>query len=430
MADAPFGALTGGTFATLLALALGASPMVVGLLAALPSLGALAPLVAAPWLHRMPVRRTALVGLGLGRVAWLVPLALLAAPPEWPRPWLFLASATLAAFASAAGGVGWLAWVSDLVPVRLRGRYFGRRGVATGVAAVVAGAAAGPLLDGRVAAYLPGGERGGFAVLLLVAIGFGVAGVAGLARVEGPAPAAPPEAPCLRGAIREIARGNLGRYVAFTFVWHLTLNVGGPFIPVFLVEDLGYSPTAVALLATVTTAATLATAQAWGRVADAGGNLRVMRLTGLAAATLPAWWIAIGQAPFVGLAAAAHVASGIAWGGFNLAAGNLSLALAPAGMRALALAVLGAATGLGAAAGPVIGGLLLDLLGRHPELSLGLGAYGAVFALSTVGRTAAFALLYTVEEPGRHRAGGRPGRSVWLARPSLPRRRASTSPAA
>ncbi|HEX7125228.1 MAG TPA: hypothetical protein VF406_05540, partial [Thermodesulfobacteriota bacterium] len=108
---------------------------------------------------------------------------------------------------------------------------------------------------------------------------------------------------------------------------------------------------------------------------------------------------------------------------------NLNLAMAPAEGRALPLAVLGAATGLGAAAGPVIGGLLIDLLGRYPELSLGLGAYGAIFALSTVGRTAAFALLYAVEEPGRSRRG-RAGGSLWLARPTLPRRKASTRPAA
>ncbi len=429
MTDAPFGTLTGGTFATLLALALGASPMVVGLLAAVPSLGTFVPLVAAPWLNRMPTRRTALVGLGLARALWLAPLALLAAPADWPRPWLFLGAATLAAFAGSVGGLGWLAWVGDLVPARLRGRYFGRRGVATGVSAVMAGVAAGPLLDGRLAAHIPGGNRGGFALLLAVAVGFGLAGVAALSRVEEPAPAAPREAPRFSGAMRDTVRGGLGRYVAFTVLWHLALNVGGPFIPMFLVRDLRYSPATVALLAAVTTAATLFTARAWGRVADARGNLRVMRLTGLLAASLPAWWIAIGHLPFVGLAAVAHVASGIAWGGFNLAAANLNLAMVPPEGRALPLAVLGAATGLGAAVGPVIGGLLLDLLGRYPDLSLGLGAYGAVFAVSTIGRTAAFALLYTVAEPGRGRPG-RPARGPSLTRPALPRRGASTRPAA
>lgn len=405
VADAPFGTLTGGACATLLALGFGASPVMVGLLAALPSLGAFVPLVAAPWLDRLSARRTAVVGLGIARALWLAPLALLAAPPEWPRPWLFLASATLAAFAGAAGGLGWLAWVGDLVPSRLRGRYFGRRGVATGASAVLAGAAAGPLLDGRLAAYLPGGAGGGPALLLALAVGFGLAGVAALTRIDGGAGAPPRTAPLdFRAAVTATMQGALGRYVLFNIVWSLTLNVGGPFIPVFLVQGLGYSTTTVALLAALTAAATLLTAQAWGRVADAEGNLRVMRLTGLVAASFPAWWIAIGHQPFVGFAAAAHVASGVVWGGFNLAAGNLALAMVPREARALSLAVLGAATGLGAALGPILGGLLLDLLARHPDLALGLGAYGAVFALSTVGRVAAFAILYTLDEPGRRRA--------------------------
>ena len=411
VADAPFCVLTGGTFASLFALALGATPLAVGLLTALPALGAFVPLAAAPWLDRMSKRRAAVACLGLARLLWVAPLALLLAPASWPRPWLFLAAASASAFAGAAGGLAWLSWVGGLVPARVRGRYFGRRGIATGLAAVAVSAAAGPLLDGRFAGLLAGTK--GLLLVFGLAVGLGLAGVAALSRVEAPRTPGTPRRVSLRQALGAAAGGAVGRYAAFSLVWHAALNIGGPFITVFQVEQLGMSATTIGSLVTLTAAATLMTGAVWGRVADARGDLRVMLVTGAVAATLPAFWLAAGQVPLVPSAALWHALSGVAWSGFNLAAGNLSLALVPRERSAVPLALLSAASGTGAAIGPVIGGVLLDLLARHPTWDLGLGAYGAVFLLSTVCRLGAVGLLLGVQEPGRRPAYARSSPFRW-----------------
>jgi MFS family permease len=431
VADAPFGTLTGGTFVTLLALALGATPVTIGLLAALPALGALVPLLVAPWLDRLPARTMAIRGLGLARLLWLAPLALLFAPPQWPRAGLFLAAATVSAFAGAVGGLAWLAWVGGLVPARLRGRYFGARNVASGAAGFLSALSAGPLIDGKLAGLVPLGARGGLFVVFALAVGLGVASVAALTRIDA-AEAAESRPALSRVPLSEAfaaaTQGPAGPLVLFSFAWNAALHVGGPFIPVYLVEELGLSATALALLAAATTAAGLATARAWGRVADAKGNLAVMTLSGVVCASLPAWWLVAPYLPRLPYAAANHVVAGVVWTGFNLAAANLGLAVAPRERRAVTLAVVQAATGLGTAVGPVAGGVLLHLLQAHPRWAPGVGAYGLVFAVCTACRFGALRLLRRVEEPGR-RPGGAfalPWRAV-LARSG---RRAEARPAA
>ncbi len=427
--DTPFATLTGGVFATLFAMALGASPITIGLLAALPSLGSLMPLLVAPWLDRYSSRSTAIWMFGLARTLWLAPLALLLAPPEWPRPTLFLVVATLSAFAGATGGLAWLAWAGRLVPARLRGRYFGARGVATGTVGFLSAVAAGPLIDGRLAAHLHVGRESGLLALFAVAVGLGMAHVAALSRIEtgdGRPPALGPVR--VREAFTATAQGPAGRLVAFSFCWNAALNIGGPFIPVFMVERLSLSATVVAWLTALTTAAALLTARYWGRVADQHGNLAVMRGLGALAASLPAMWIVAPHLPGVPYAAFAHLVSGMIWGGFNLAAGNLALAVAPRERTAMTLAVLGAATGMGTAVGPVAGGLLLHGLEDHSKLTLGLGAYGVVFALCTVARFGALRLLRGVEEPGRRPAG--PFQFRWASLAGAGRRSGEPRPAA
>ncbi len=435
--DTPFATLTGGAFATLLALALGAGPLTIGLLAALPSGAALAPLAMAPWIERAPRRRVALAGLGLARLLWLAPLGLLFAPAEWPRGALFLAAATLSAVAGAAGGLAWLGWLAAMVPVRVRGRYFGGRGFATGLASAVASAGAGPLLDGRLAAWVPGGSNGRLAVVFGLAVGFGLAGVAALARIEDPAEDEGRGTQRPAGAGRAAAAGigagaaprrradrlvgpaawraatsryGIGRYLAFSLFWNIALHIGGPFIPVYLLRELRLSAGTVGLLGTVTTGASLLTVRAWGRLVDERGSRAVMLGTGVVAATFPAWWLAAGLLPAAPFAVATHAASGAVWSGFNLAAGNLTLALVPRERNAVPLALVGAASGIGGVLGPVAGGLLLDLLQAHPERAGRLGAYGTLFLLSSGCRLAAWALLLGIREP-RPGTAARPTRT-------------------
>ena len=106
----------------------GCSPVQTGLVAAIPQLAQVAQVPAA-WASALAGRRrVALATIALSRQAFL-PLAalLLLAPSPAAARALLVAAAAICAAMGMAGNVAWTAWMGDLVPARIRGRYFARR---------------------------------------------------------------------------------------------------------------------------------------------------------------------------------------------------------------------------------------------------------------------------------------------------------------
>lgn len=124
-----FTSLTGSAFLTGLALWLGAGPLALGLLVALPFMAQVAQLLAPILERRLQSRRRFVVpAFVLGRLLWLVPAGLAAA--GWRgNDALLLAMAALFAMAliGMVGVNGWTSWMADLVPAGQRARLFGTR---------------------------------------------------------------------------------------------------------------------------------------------------------------------------------------------------------------------------------------------------------------------------------------------------------------
>ncbi|GIX47345.1 MAG: hypothetical protein KatS3mg131_1556 [Candidatus Tectimicrobiota bacterium] len=126
------------------------------------------------------------------RLVWLgllpLPLGLLGSPQAW-HAWLLVAAVALSALCAAIQNAAWLSWLGDLVPARLRGRYFGRRNaVMTGVGMGVA-LLAGLLLDAWQRRWPPP-HAGGFALVFAAGLLCGMASVGVLARMP-PLPLVP-----------------------------------------------------------------------------------------------------------------------------------------------------------------------------------------------------------------------------------------------
>src|SRR5439155_156928 len=122
------GACASGGAITAWALYLGLTPVLVGVLGALPFAAQIVQIPSA-WLTRSRGgRRTALWTIGVSRQ---LPLALALLPwlsfPEPVQRAVLLAVAAASSILSVAGNNAWTSWMGELVPDRLRGRYFGRR---------------------------------------------------------------------------------------------------------------------------------------------------------------------------------------------------------------------------------------------------------------------------------------------------------------
>jgi hypothetical protein len=142
------GACTGGAVLTAWALHLGAGALLAGVLVVLPQIAQLCHVPAAWTTARLGHRRAAILLVGASRQAYW-PLVLLPFLPLGTdaRRAVLIAVVSVAGVLGVLGNNAWTVWMSELVPRRLRGRYFGRRTMLCLLGAALAAGAAGLLLD-------------------------------------------------------------------------------------------------------------------------------------------------------------------------------------------------------------------------------------------------------------------------------------------
>ena len=171
--------LTGGVFLVAFALKLGASNLVIGLLAAIPPLMQLLQIPSIYLVERYRLRRAISVyASGLGRVFWL----LIALIPvlfsfETGLTVLIVALFLHSAF-GAVGGTSWNSWMRDLVPEDRLGSFFAKRMSLATALGIVVSLTAGIYIDFWKKLF-PRYELEGYSILFLLGSLVGMLGVSG-----------------------------------------------------------------------------------------------------------------------------------------------------------------------------------------------------------------------------------------------------------
>lgn len=391
--------LTSDVLLTGFALALGAGPVQIGLLATLPLGLRLSQLFISTRFERLGRWRTIALAGGLaGRLALVAGIVILFMPPGEPRLWMLIAVVTAAAAGGAVYDLALVAWMAEIVPLRLRGDFFGRRNRAVAAVGLMATAGAAVVID-----TLSGRGRGTVALFAIVFAAGAVAGLVGL-RVLARAPAGPahplvaPPAP-LRVWIRQaLADRSFYRLARFGLIWGFAVNFASPFFAVYQIRVLALPLTAVTIFKAITTLGMMASSWYWGRLADHFGTKPVVRLGVYLIAVTPLLWLFVMPGrlwPLVPI----QIMSGVAFAAYEGSINNLVLKLAPPALRPRFLAVFGAAYGTGSVVAPLAGGTMLWWLEQLP-----LDAPQAFFVLFAVG--ALLRLLAAGQIRGVHEPGG------------------------
>lgn len=376
-------------FVTLYALAYGASNGQVGTMTAVANLlGALALFPGARLVERAGQRKSVVVWSG-GGVARLLLLLLAMMPFAITQPALAIAAIIilngLRAFMGNLANPGWTSMVADLVPGAIRGRYFGSRNMAMGVAALVVAPLAGRIIN-------LGNGWGGFAqfgyqAVFFLAFLFGMVSTFSFQRIEEPTATAEQKAEHHRGDLRRAIRQTPGYVglVASAFVWNLALQVAAPFFNVYLVNAFASTATTIGLLASVSSLTALVGQRVFGRLLDIRGAFWVQLVTGFLIPGLPLAWAFITADWQVGII---NTFGGFLWAGYNLANFNLLLTLTPDEQRPRAVALYQTAVFTSAVIGPLLGGFIADSV-----------SYQLIFGLSAAGRLLGMALftIFTVQ---------------------------------
>lgn len=140
--------LLGGPFLTGFLLYLGAGSRHIGFVLAITTFVNIAQIGAAYWMQRIRSRKRMLIlFVGMHRILWsstgLIPFLF---PKDW---WVgvYIGVYTVAFIANTIGGMIWTSLIGDIVPAKVRGRYFGIRNTILNALGSVCLFAGGIVLD-------------------------------------------------------------------------------------------------------------------------------------------------------------------------------------------------------------------------------------------------------------------------------------------
>jgi hypothetical protein len=383
---------------------LGWRPEAIGLAAALPHLCNFVQPAITALLQRVCSLYQIMV---LSFIFSALPWGLVSALP-WLRSTQSLVFAILLLVATLANGIGSVAWsaaITEVVPERLSGKYFGRRNLLYGAWTLLVVLFAGYMVD-----------RGGrtlvtFGWIFAAAGASRLIGLFFLARMKFPASVTMRTSRALNFAdLRAVFRDtNYLWLIAFIGLWGMLLNLGMPFYTMFLMEGLSFSVGDVVKLATVGSLGGILTLKGWGLLTDRFGSkpVLIVAATVWSLVALAAWSVS-GPLWRLHLYASYSIVGGTT-AGLQLCQFNLMVKLVPPERRAAYVSAFFSLTSLFTALGPVIGGWLL---GRLPDqlgefIGQPIRDFHVVFALSLVG-----CLFITERAPPRaraRRAARRPG---------------------
>lgn len=366
------------------ALALGATNIEMGVMSSITNLAAaLALLPGARLDERVPSRKRIVVATSALHRLLLITIAFLPLLFGVRAIYAFIFLVAVRSFFAQLGFPAWSAFAADLVPPRIRGRYFGARNIALALAALVFTPLAGGLAG---AIGLPAGYQTGFLLAALIGLG---------ATLIFKSIPEPPRSQSLQPAksggkqsVWLLLRGH-PRFAAFSAVavlWNLSIMVAGPYFSVYIVRNLLASPAQIGILAAANAGMNMIGQQVWGRLNDRKGAAWVMALTGFAIPLVPVFYAVVTNAWHL---VAVEAFSGFMWAGYGLSSFNLMLGLAPAEQRARFSAIYQSAVFGASFIGPLLGMTLISFY----NITL-------LFWLSAIGRTVASILFMITVRSG------------------------------
>lgn len=387
---------TGGAFITGLALLLGANDFQIGILAAIPFLSHLSQLSSTYIASLFKGRKRAVVALSaIGRqIWWIVPFILLA-DFEW-RLEAMLLVVLLSNVCIMAVTPSWMAWIADIVPDRLRGRYFGMRNTALAISTAITALAGGVILD---LARSHNHESLGFAIIIALSCLFAGVALVILRKIPDPHRGDPPSLFSWPGMLEPLKNRSFRRLLFVFFAWNFSIGISAPFFAPHMLSNLGMSFTLISLYSVAAVVAAILLNRPWGALIDRFGSKPVAAFCAFGIAFIPLVWL-FPRRGFLIILAFEALYTGALWTGFNLAAFNIPLANSPKQNRSSYLALFNVATGLAFFAASTIGGILTESWSgiawkAGPQTIVN---YHIIFVVSAVLRLISAGLITTFHE--------------------------------
>ncbi|MBP7205114.1 MAG: MFS transporter [Candidatus Cloacimonetes bacterium] len=363
----------GSNFITKFMVLLGATPLQFSILSALGQVAAVFQPLGVALMQRLKQRKKVCVAVtAVGRFLSLFIGAALLFTSRQEGIVFVLALLFVSAGLQAVGGNIWIAWVSDLIPIGIRGRFFARRNQILVLSGLVAGYILSYGTDlferggGRLrnivsrwidpdAFFTPGNQAWWLAGIFVLA---GLIGFIGLyiLSLQPDRKRSLQERMALRRKFSEALRDrNFRLLLAFGIWWMLAIGVGSAFWGPFMLKKLGMSLFQMQLYGSLHMASSLLSYSFWGRFIDRWGNRNAMLICVLLGGLNPMFWLFMTPANYT-ILWFEGLLSGFMWAGNGVVTTNFVLAIAGKGREQTYSALYGAIGGISMMASTLLTG--------------------------------------------------------------------------
>lgn len=201
------------------------------------------------------------------------------------RVWVAIFILFLFSIMTSTAGAPWQSWMSEIVDMRTRGRYFGMRNFVTGAVAVPSALLAGYILDALGKGFLA------FAVVFMIG---SVSGAfdAYMFRLQDEDISTKRESVFNLSLVLEALKipGDYRKFlIAFAF-WNFSAALIGPYPVVMLINDFKYNYAMLGFLTVVLTIFSALFQPLWGKFGDKHGYFKMLKLALLFQSMLAFMW--------------------------------------------------------------------------------------------------------------------------------------------
>lgn len=270
----------------------------------------------------------------------------------------FIACFALAFIANGLAAPMISGWLIDLAPMSIRGAYLAKRDkISLGTIAVTT------LVLGKVLDYEKAlnNEFVGFIIVGLVLTLFGILNIIALINIEDINNERPnKERSFVRQLLMPLNDKIFIKIIYFYVLWNFALYIGGPYIAVYMVENLELTYTYMMTMTVIGSIIRVVFASVWGKIADRkswfASSVYSLIILGVAHFS---WGFVVPANSFI-LVPILNILGGIAWAGAAISLFNIQFLFANNEFRTMSISVNAAIGGVMSLVAVKFGGMIVE----------------------------------------------------------------------
>jgi MFS family permease len=273
-------------------------------------------------------------------------------------PLVFLLFFALHLIMANISGPAWFSWVGDIVDEEYRGRWFAKRNLINGFVSIILALGAAFFLDFFKQQGL---TMYGFMIL------FGLALICRMLSWRFFKQQHEPKIELKKGYyfsfwsfLLKSTKTNFGKFALYRSTLVFAQSIAAPLFAVYILRNLGFSYTIYMAMVMMSSLFSIFLIDLWGKFADKYGNYRTIMITSFFIPLIPILWT-LSKSPLY-LIFVPSIVGGLAWSGFNLAAGNFIYDNVSQQRRGLAVSYYNVLWGVGTFLGAGLGAILIKYI--------------------------------------------------------------------